>query len=207
MEEHINDLQARTDEASPEDTPHDLYHIAQVIMNVYPSIILSYILQDLMEGITKNESLYKSVTTTVQNLIHDFNDKKVSSDELSAQLIQLQQNWDTLNTNLNALHNQLKEESDQLDEYLMKLSSFSEKLNAAYSELYDEYCTSIAPNASSETIAKQKQKIAVRQDFCTAEKTGLYCFLLEIHCTYRKYGRGIERVATVRNEMGISCYP
>lgn len=114
-----------------------------------------------MDSVTAKEQLYQSVSTSAQNLVLDFNDKGASANELEKELNEIQQKWELIHSQLKPLHEQLETEFNQLNDYLQRLCSFSEKLNAVYSEVYDEYCTAIPPNASPETIAKRKMKMQV----------------------------------------------
>ena len=114
-----------------------------------------------MNDVTAKEQLYQSVSTSAQNLVLDFNDKGASPEDLEKELNEIKQKWELIHSQLRPLHEQLEIEFNQLNEYLQRLCSFSEKLSAVYSEVYDEYCTAIPPNASQETIAKRKMKMQV----------------------------------------------
>ncbi|XP_019856696.1 PREDICTED: dystonin-like [Amphimedon queenslandica] len=142
-EPQLCELRERTDAASLDDTPQDLFRIAQ----------------DLSQEFSEKESLVSSTCTTLQNIIHDFNDKGTPSEPLVRELKELRSNWEGLSTQCKELYSQLEEESNKLNEYLTKLSSFSERLNAAYTELYDECCTAISPNATPDTLNRQKMKL------------------------------------------------
>ena len=115
-----------------------------------------------MEEFNDKELLVGSLCTTLQNIIHDFNDKGTQSESLVKELEELRSNWEELQAQCRLLHSQLEEESNKLNNYLKKLSCFSERLNAAYTELYDECCTAISPNATPDTLNRQKMKLEVQ---------------------------------------------
>jgi len=111
--------------------------------------------------VASQEDLFTSLSDTGQNLLHDFDSKGTPSEEFSTELSGLKEKWAKLQTILNDLHEKLHKETSELNEYLDKLSDFSERLNAVYSEFYDEFCTAIPPNASQETINRQKMILEV----------------------------------------------
>ena len=106
------------------------------------------------------------MSDTGQNLLHDFVSKGTPSEEFSTELSGLKEKWAKLQTILNDIHEKLQKETDELNEYLEKLSDFSERLNTVYSEFYDEFCTTIPPNASQETINRQKLILEVINTCC-----------------------------------------
>ena len=59
----------------------------------------------------------------------------------------------------------LHKECKDLNGYLEKLGDFSERLNAVYTEFYDELCTAIPPNASPEMINRQKLILTVSASY------------------------------------------
>lgn len=122
---------------------------------------ISYYKQELLADVQSHEDQFKSLASTAQSLLIDMEGKECDSGEFSAHLTQLKSTWADVHSILTGFHTQLEKECEELNSYLEKLGDFSERLNAVYAEFYDELCTAIPPNASQETINRQKQVLEV----------------------------------------------
>ena len=92
--------------------------------------------------------------------------KQFSSAQLTNQVSLLSQKWSSVESTLTCLHDRLQDETNEMNQFLDKLYSFSERLNAVYVDFYDEYCTTVPPNASPETVERHRQKLEVCQMVC-----------------------------------------
>lgn len=115
-----------------------------------------------MADVRSHESQFNSLTCTAQNLLIDMESKQCEVVEFSNELAELKSYWSDINTIVCNLTTKLQQECTDLNTYLGKLGDFSERLNSVYAEFYDELCTAIPPNASQETINRQKQILEVQ---------------------------------------------
>ncbi len=136
-----------------------------------------------MADVDSHKEQFQSLTSTAQNLLVDMKSKECDSLQFTSQLSELQSSWSDLQSILNTFHTRLQKECQDLNCYLERLGDFSERLNAVYTEFYDELCTAIPPNASQETINKQKQVLEVRYNFDEL----LLLLLLFCYCYYYYY--------------------
>lgn len=110
-----------------------------------------------MADVQSHEAQFNSLTCTAQNLLVDMESKECEAVlEFASKLSELKSCWSDVQTIVHNLTSQLQQECSDLDTYLEKLGDFSERLNSVYAEFYDELCTAIPPNASQETINRQK---------------------------------------------------
>ena len=115
-----------------------------------------------MVDVKSHEKCFKSLTVTGQNLLTDMESKQCEeSGGFATGLSDMEAVWAEITTRLSTTCDQLQIECQELNAYLEKLGDFSERLNGVYAEFYDELCTAIPPNASQETINRQKQILEV----------------------------------------------
>ena len=128
-----------------------------------------------MADVQSHEHCFKSLTITGQNLLTDMETKQCKeSSGFATGLSDVKAVWAEITVRLSTSHDQLQMECQELNAYLEKLGDFSERLNGVYAEFYDELCTAIPPNASQETINRQKQILEVYTCTCSIHHTYMY---------------------------------
>ena len=110
----------------------------------------------------RQESFCRFVSTG-ESIARDMDLKQFSSAQLTNQVSLLSRKWSSLESTLTSLHDRLQDETNEMSQFLDKLYNFSERLNSVYVDFYDEYCTTVPPNASPETVERHRQKLEVRK--------------------------------------------